>query len=62
MIAAVGLDYKQAHDLLARIATDPNPVGRKMAHAMAHGFYACRSYVVLYNESAGTFGVIHDPR
>lgn len=62
MIAAAGLPHKQAFDLVHGMINDLNKTGRILAHAMAHGFYGCRSFVVYFNESSGTFGVIRDSR
>ena len=60
MIAATGLKYNQAFDMVKSWVGRIDLTGRQLSHAMAHGFYGCRAYVILYNETDGTFGLMHN--
>lgn len=60
MMAATGLNYQAAYDMLVSWCGSNKDAGRQMAHAMAHGFYGNRAYVVTYNEKSGTFGLMHN--
>lgn len=55
MLAATGLTYADLMRLLGSTDASANKFGRQAAHAMAHGFYACRSYAIVYNEQSGMF-------
>lgn len=55
MLAASDLTYAELMALLLANDTSATKFGRQAAHAMAHGFYACRSYAIVYNEQTGKF-------
>lgn len=58
MLAASDLTYAQLYDLLGGSSGNSNRVGRQIAHAMAHGSYACRTHAIVYNEETGKFAYV----